>query len=225
MKAKWLAAGFAVFLIGCVHEVGFNAAYVGHRPPDVRAAGKLLLVMPEKQRTSVYRGTADSRRGSDRTLTVPIGAIDQQISEMVLGSCFQQGAAIAEDLASVEHYALAVEPNVVSFVYRYVDVPQEPWQGGAGQTAKEETARERPVLIVPQVEVTLSMKVFDHRGRRVLTRSYRSGTVSGKGYFVSNAPAEVIDELLHQTLHHLTMQAAADVSNLLGGTCHLRPRT
>ena len=225
MNAKWFAAGLAVFLVGCVHEVGFNAAYVGHRPPDVRAAGKLLLVMPEKQRTSLYTGTADSRRGSDRTLVVPIGAIDEQISKTVLGSCFQQGATIGENLASVEDYALAVEPNVVSFVYRYVDVPQEPWQGAATQTATEETATERPVLIVPQVEVTLSMKVFDHRGRRVLAKTYRSGTVSGKGYFVSNAPAEVIDKLLHQTLHQLTMQAAADVSNLLGGSCHLRPRT
>lgn len=221
MKTWCLAAAVAVLLTGCAHEVGFNAAYVHHRPPRSSAAGKLLLLMPERERASVYTGTADSRRGGDRTLVVPMGAIVEHIGKTVLGSCFDQGAVIGDRLAAAKQYTAAVKPAVVSFVYRYVDVPRQPWEGAA-DSGYRKTAKWPPMLIVPQVEVKLAVKVYDHRGRRVLTKTYSSGTVSGKGYFVSNAPAQAVDKLLHQTLHRLMMQAAADVNvDALGGVCDL----
>lgn len=216
-----MAVGVAAFLAGCAHEVGFNATYVHHHLPRSSAAGRLLLLMPEKERASVYTGTADSRRGGERTLVVPMGAIVENISKTVLGSCFEQGTVIGDHLASAEKYTLAVAPAVTSFVYRYVEVPRQPWQGAA-RSAAASNAKWPPMFIVPQVEVKLAVKAYDHRGRRVLAKTYKSGTVSGKGYFVSSAPAQAIDKLLHQTLHRLMMRAAADLNgDALGKTCAL----
>ena len=60
---------------GCAHEVGFETSYVSHQDPISTAPGKLLLIIAPNERDFVYTGAADSVRGGDHTLTVPIGAM------------------------------------------------------------------------------------------------------------------------------------------------------
>ncbi|HLF10898.1 MAG TPA: hypothetical protein VJA26_06760 [Gammaproteobacteria bacterium] len=214
MTAKCLAGTLAVVLTGCAHEVGFNADYVSHALPESTTAGKLLIVMPQSEREFIYQGAAQSPRGAEHTLIIPMGAIVAEIGTAVFGQCFEQGVVFGNDLASSEGYALAVAPDLTSFVYRYTDFAQR-------AVAEGEDSAEALVLITPQVEVTLTVTAYDPAGRPVLEDAYESGTVSGESYIISNAPDEKINELLHATLHKLMMQAAGDVNSLLGGQCDL----
>ena len=80
-----------VFAASCAHEVGFDSSYVTHEPPASAASGKLLLMMSPSDRELVYEGAAQSRRGADHRLIVPMGAIIAEIGTTVLGRCFEEG--------------------------------------------------------------------------------------------------------------------------------------
>jgi hypothetical protein len=199
---------------GCAHEVGFETTYVSHQDPSSTAAGKLLLVMAPSERDFVYAGTADSPRGGDHTLTVPIGAMIAEIATAVLGRCFAEGVVLAEALAGVGGYALAVHPDLAGFVYRYTDSSEPAF-------SERDDAVATPVLITPEIEVGLTITAYDSARRPVLEKSYESGTVAGESYYTSNAPYDEVNKALHAALHTLMMQAANDINNLVGGACDL----
>ena len=77
-----------VFAASCAHEVGFDSSYVTHEPPASAASGKLLLMMSPSDRELVYEGAAQSRRGADHRLIVPMGAI--------IAACVEHDADAAE---------------------------------------------------------------------------------------------------------------------------------
>lgn len=199
---------------GCAHEVAFETSYVSHRDPTSTAAGKLLLIIAPNERDFVYIGAADSVRGGDHTLTVPIGAMIAEIAATVLGRCFADGVLLGENLAAADGYALAVDPDLAGFVYRYTDSIER------GFAALDDSIVS-PVLITPEVEVGLSITAYDSARRPVLERTYESGAVAGESYYTRNAPYEEVNKTLHEALHALMMQAANDIDGLLGGACDL----
>ena len=199
---------------GCAHEVGLEPSYVSHHGPTSTAPGKLLLIIAPNERDFVYTGAADSVRGGDHTLTVPIGAMVAEIAATVLGPCFADGVVLGENLAAADGYALAVDPDLTGFIYRYTDSIER------GFAALDDSIVS-PVLITPEVEVGISITAYDSARRPVLERTYESGAVAGESYYTRNTPYEEVNKTLHEALHALIMQAANDIDGLLGGACDL----
>lgn len=104
-----VAVAAALALGGCVHEIGFHDEYLPQEPPAYVAEGKLLIVMPEDQRTFVYEGPPSSRTGDFTTLIVPVGTLVQEIARHVFGECFAYGVEVADSREGRDDFVLAIE--------------------------------------------------------------------------------------------------------------------
>jgi hypothetical protein len=79
VHARIGAMAAALTLGGCAYEIGYHEEYLPQEPPAYVAQGKLLVVMPEEQRTFLYEGSPSSQTGDYTTLTVPIGSMQEFI--------------------------------------------------------------------------------------------------------------------------------------------------
>ena len=200
----------AVALGGCAYEIGYRGEYLPQDPPQYLAQGKLLVVMPEDQRTFVYEGRPGSRTGDFTTLTVPVGAIVQEIASHVFGECFAYGVEFAPSRAGRDDFVLAIEGDMQEFIYSYTKVIDA---GFNGQRAD--------VWIVPEVEVAFAVKGYNRAGDTVLDKVYDSGVAAGEEYLITSKPAERINRVLHTTLHDLMLELVADVRPLLMEECEV----
>jgi hypothetical protein len=205
------AAVAAVWALGgCAYEVGFHDSYLPQEPPAYVAQGKLLIVMPEEQRTFVYEGPPSSRTGDYTTMTVPIGTIVQETARHVFGDCFAYGVEVADSREGRDDFVLALEGNMQDFIYSYTKVID------AGFNAEP-----ADVWIVPEVEMAFAVKAYDRGGTMVLDKVYDSGVRAGEEYLVTSKPAERINRVLHTTVHDLMVKLVADVRPLLMEKCEV----
>lgn len=211
LRSCGAALGLAV-LSACAHEVAFDADYVPEETPPFIAQGKLLVVMPEEQRQFVYEGPPTSRVGDFTTLTVPLGAIIEDIAGRVFTACFAEGVEFVETLADRDDYVVAIQGDMQSFTYAYTRVLDR---------AFSEDEDEALVWTTPEVEISFHVQAFDGDGARILERTYASGVRSGESYIVTNRPAERVNETLHATLHELMLRLANDIRPLLVGQCEV----
>jgi hypothetical protein len=174
------------------------------------AEGKLLVVMPEEQRTFTYEGPPSSRTGDFTTLVVPIGNIVQEIASHVFGECFVYGVEFADSREGHDDYVLALEGDMQQFIYAYDRVID------AGFNAER-----ADVWTVPEVQISFAVKVYDRAGEVVLDKVYDSGVMAGEEYLITSKPAERINRVLHATLHGLMLQLVADVRPLLMERCQV----
>jgi hypothetical protein len=198
---------------GCAYEIGFNETYLPQEPPAYVAEGKLLIVMPEEQRTFVYKGPPSSRTGDFTTMSVPIGAIVQEIARHVFGGCFAYGVEVADSREGRDDFVLALEGNMQEFIYGYTKVIDAGFDG------------ERvDVWIVPEVEVAFAVKGYNRAGALVLDKVYDSGVTAGEEYLVTSKPAERINRVLHTTVHDFMVELVDDVRPLLMEECKVAER-
>ena len=203
-----VTAGLA--LGGCAHEIGFQDAYLPQEPPAYLAQGKLLIVMPEEQRTFVYEGPPSSRTGDYTTLIVPVGNIVQEIARHVFGDCFAYGVEVADSREGRDDFVLAIEGDMQKFIYSYTKVID------AGFSSER-----ADVWIVPEVEVAFAVKGYNRGGEMVLDRVYDSGVTVGEEYLTTSKPAERINRVLHTTVHDLMVELVADIRPLLMVECEV----
>jgi hypothetical protein len=204
--AAAVAAAFA--LGGCAYEVGFRDAYLPTEPPAYLAEGKLLIVMPEEQRTFVYEGPPSSRIGDFTTMSVPVGTIVQEVARHVFGDCFAYGVEVVDSREGRDDFVLALEGNMQEFIYSYTKIID------AGFNSESADA-----WIVPEVEVAFAVKGYNRAGEMVLDKVYDSGVTAGEEYLVTSKPAERINRVLHATVHDLMVELVADVRPLLMEEC------
>jgi len=200
----------ALALGGCAYEIGYRAAYLEREPPQYIAHGKLLVVMPEEQRSFVYEAPPASRTGDFTTLTVPLGAIVQEIASHVFGECFAYGVEFAPSRDGRDDYVLAIEGDMQEFVYSYTKVIDEGFN-----------VERADVWIVPEVEIAFAVKGYNRAGDVVLDKVYDSGVKAGEEYMITSKPAERINRVLHATLHDLMLELVADVRPLLMEECEI----
>lgn len=193
---------------GCAHEIAFDPDYVPPERPAFVADGALLIVVREDQSEFTYEGPPDSEVGDFTTMTIPMADIVREIAVDVFGSCFGQGVIFAPSRDVDQDYVLALEANLDDFFYRY----SREFDRGFSET-------DPLVWIVPEVEISFDVDVFDSRGTRVLSKTYDSGIQAGDRYIVTSRHEERINRVLHATLHALMTQAANDLYPLLIGEC------
>ena len=203
-----LVTAFA--LGGCAYEVGFQDAYLPQEAPAYVAQGKLLIVMPEEQRTFTYEGQPSSRTGDYTTLTVSVGAIVQEIASHVFGECFAYGVEVADSREGRDDFVLALEGDMQEFIYSYTKVIDAGFDSELAD-----------VWIVPEVEVAFAVKGYNRAGQTVLDKVYDSGVTAGEEYLVTSKPAERINRVLHTTVHNLMVELVADVRPLLMEECEV----
>jgi hypothetical protein len=203
-------AAAVVTLSSCAYEVGYRPEYVPAETPSYIAQGRLLIVLPQEQREFVYEGRPSSTTGDFTTLTVPVGAIVEDIARQVFGACFAYGVDFVDTLEGQSDYVLALEGNMQELVYSYTQVID---RGFDDQPVD--------VWIVPEVDISFAVKARNRAGEVVLDRVYDSGVTAGEGYRVTGRPAERINRTLHATLHALMLDVASDVRPLLVGECRI----
>lgn len=207
-RCVMVATAFA--LGGCAYEIGYRGEYLPQEPPQYVARGKLLIVMPEEQRSFVYEGPPSSRTGDFTTLTVPVGAIVQEIASHVFGECFAYGVDFVPSREGRDDYVLALEGDMQEFIYSYTKVIDEGFN-----------TERADVWIVPEVEVAFAVKGYNRTGAMVLDKIYDSGVKAGEEYMITSKPAERINRVLHTTLHDLMLELVADVRPLLMEECEV----
>lgn len=210
MATTLLSTAAALALGGCAYEIGYRGEYLRQEPPQYVAQGKLLIVMPEEQRTFTYEGPPSSRTGDYTTLVVPIGNIVQEIARHVFGECFAYGVEVADSREGHDDYVLAIEGDMQQFMYAYDRIID------AGFNAER-----ADVWTVPEVQIAFAVKAYDRAGEQVLDKVYDSGVIAGEEYVVTSQPAERINRVLHATLHDLMLQLVADVRPLLMERCQI----
>jgi hypothetical protein len=208
--ARLATLGAAFAAAGCAYEIGYRPDYVPAAAPSYVAQGKLLIVMPQEQREFVYAGSPSSRTGDFTTLTIPFGAILQDIAKQVFGECFAYGVEFVETAAGRADYVLALEGDMQDFAYSYTKVIDE----GFGESPTE-------AWIVPEVNISFAVKAHNLAGATVLDKIYDSGVMAGESYMVTSRPAERINRTLHATLHSLMLKLAADLRPLLLEECEI----
>jgi hypothetical protein len=195
---------------GCTHELAFHDEYLPQEQPAYVAQGKLLIVMPEEQRTFLYEGPPSSRTGDFTTLIVPVGTIVQEIARHVFGECFARGVEVVESREGRDDFVLAIEGDLQELMYRYTEVVDAGFAGERGDT-----------WIVPEVEVAFAVKGYDRAGQTLIDKVYASGLKSGEQYLVTSKPEERINRVLHTTVHDLMVALVADVRPLLMQECEI----
>jgi hypothetical protein len=203
-------AASALLLGGCAHEIAYRGEYLPPDAPSYIAQGKLLVVMPDEQRSFVYEGPPSSRTGDFTTLIVPIGTIVQEIASHVFGECFAYGVEFAASRAGHDDYVLAIEGDMQEFIYSYTKIIDEGFN-----------AERADVWIVPEVEIAFAVKAYNRAGDMVLDKVYDSGVAAGEEYMITSRPAERINRVLHSTLHNLMLDVVADVRPLLMEECEI----
>jgi hypothetical protein len=203
-------AAAAVVLGGCAHEIGYRGEYLPQEPPAYVAQGKLLVVMPDEQRSFVYQGPPSSRTGDFTTLTVPIGTMVIEIANHVFGDCFAYGIEFADTREGHDDYVLAIEGDMQEFIYSYTKVIDAGFNAERGDT-----------WIVPEVAIAFAVKAYNRAGETVLDKVYDSGVAAGEQYLITSRPAERINRVLHSTLHDLMLEVVADVRPLLMEECEI----
>jgi hypothetical protein len=198
------AVAAALAFAGCAHEIGFHSEYLPQEPPAYLAQGKLLIVMPEDQRTFVYEGPPSSLTGDYTTLIVPVGTIVQEIARDVFGQCFAYGVEVADSREGRDDFVLAIEGDMQEFIYSYTKVIDAGFNGERADA-----------WIVPEVEVAFAVKGYNRAGQMVLDKVYDSGVTAGEEYLVTSKPAERINRVLHTTVHDLMVELVADIRPLL----------
>jgi hypothetical protein len=204
----------ALVLGGCAYEVAYQPSYLPSEGPSYVAEGKLLLVMGEEQRTFIYEGPPTSTTGDFTKLSVPIGAIVEEIATDVFGECFEYGVEVADSRAGHDDYVLALEGDMQEFIYSYTKIIDQGFD-----------AERADAWIVPEVEIAFAVKGYNRAGEQVLDKVYDSGVKSGDEYLVTSRPAERINRVLHETLHGLMLQVVADVRPLLLEECKITDLT
>jgi hypothetical protein len=202
--------GAAVALSACAYEIGYRPDYVPPQTPPFVAQGRLLILMPPEQREFVYEGRPASTTGDFTTLTVPIGAIVQDIAKDVFSGCFAYGVEFVESVGGQEDYVVALEGDMQEFVYAYEKVIDRGFD-----------EQDADVWITPEVQIAFAVKAYSRVGATLLDKTYDSGVTAGESYMVTGRPAERINRTLHATLHALMLQVASDLHPLLIGECEL----
>lgn len=211
MTRRALCVAACLAAAGCAYEVGYRSEYVPAERPGFVAQGRLLLVIPEEQREFVYEGPPASRIGDFTRLTVPVGAITEDIAKEVFGACFAYGVDVVSALEDAQgDYVAALRGDMQNFVYSYSEVIEEGFDDGSGTT-----------WITPELDISFRVEAFDRSGAKILDDVYDSGVRSGEKYIVTGRPAERINSTLHATLHALMLEVANDLRTRLLGSCEI----
>ena len=205
-------AGASLLLAACAYEVAYRPDYVSADPPPYIAKAKLLIVMPATQREFVYKGHPSSSTGDYTTLTIPMGAIVEEVATQVFGGCFANGVDFVESLEGQDGYVLAVEGDMRDFAYSYTKILDQGFGDGEGTAVP---------WIVPEIDIAFHVKAYNRAGETVLDKLYDSGVAVGASYIVTGRPAERINQVLHKTLQTLMLNLATDIRPLLTGACEV----
>lgn len=190
-----LAAAALLSLAGCASSIAYRADYVPVTAVTIeeKIPGRVLVYTTRADDERLITSGATSFTGSGAKLTTPIGMMTREIAYKVFSEAATEGASLSNELAGAEQYSIAVRPEARDFRYGF---PQLKNLGFA---------------ITPEVEVNLRVSVLDGSGKILLEKDYASGVVEGKSYMLSGKPNERINQLAHQAIHALLLQAAADV--------------
>lgn len=196
-------------LSGCAIEVAYEPGYLTETTPTYRAEADVLIIMHDHDLEYVYEGWPESQTGETIRLTMPIGAILQEVSARVFQSFFTYGVGFVEDFDPRFQYFIAVEPEVRNFSYRYDRrIDPELVELRPSETGFEVVPL---AIITPSIQFQLAIKAYDRSGRMVLDRIYPSGVVAGESYVVTSRPHERINATFHAALQALMLVAAEDL--------------
>ena len=208
-----------LILGACAAEVAFDPEYLPPAIPRYLAETQVLILMAAEDAEYVYEGTADSYIGQTVTLRMPIGAITREIAASVFRSHFNYGVVFANEPPPDMRYAVAIQPEIRNFSYRYEQhveegvVEMRPIQG--------ELEAVPATVITPTIDFELAVHAYDAMGRTVLDKLYASGPVAGESYYVTSRPHERINATFHAALQQMMIQVAGDVRPFLASQPNL----
>lgn len=194
--ARSLSAASALLaLAGCASSSAYRADYVPATAvsAEVKLPGRVLVYTTRADDERLVTSGATSFTGSGAKLTTPIGMMTREIAYKVFSEAAMEGASLSNELAGAEQYSIVVRPEARDFRYGF---PQLKNLGFA---------------ITPEVEVSMRVSVLDGSGKILVEKDYASGVVEGKSYMLSGKPNERINQLAHQAIHALLLQAVGDV--------------
>jgi hypothetical protein len=190
-----LAASALLALAGCASSIAYRADYVPATAvtAEEKVPGRVLVYTTRADDERLVTAGATSFTGSGAKLTTPIGMMTREIAYKVFSEAAMEGATLSNELAGAERYSIVVRPEAKDFRYGF---PQLKNLGFA---------------ITPEVEIRMRVSVLDGSGKILLEKDYASGVVEGKSYMLSGKPNERINQLAHQAIHSLLLQAVGDV--------------
>ncbi|HEY7741027.1 MAG TPA: hypothetical protein VIB01_10490 [Steroidobacteraceae bacterium] len=190
-----LAASALLALAGCASSIAYRADYVPATAvtAEEKVPGRVLVYTTRADDERLVTAGATSFTGSGAKLTTPIGMMTREIAYKVFSEAAMEGATLSNELAGAERYSIVVRPEAKDFRYGF---PQLKNLGFA---------------ITPEVEISMRVSVLDGSGKILLEKDYASGVVEGKSYMLSGKPNERINQLAHQAIHSLLLQAVGDV--------------
>jgi hypothetical protein len=190
-----LAASALLALAGCASSIAYRADYVPATAvtAEEKVPGRVLVYTTRADDERLVTAGATSFTGRGAKLTTPIGMMTREIAYKVFSEAAMEGATLSNELAGAERYSIVVRPEAKDFRYGF---PQLKNLGFA---------------ITPEVEISMRVSVLDGSGKILLEKDYASGVVEGKSYMLSGKPNERINQLAHQAIHSLLLQAVGDV--------------
>ena len=110
---------------------------------------------------------------------------------------FSEGVVQTRNLDSISSYEIVITPRVTNFSYAYNQL------------------KNLGFLVTPQVDISISVDIFDSEKNNIRSNIFTSGTKDGDSYAFSGNPAERINRLAHEVVTELLNQAASDVYYLI----------
>jgi hypothetical protein len=195
-----LTAVFLLFLItSCTTPLAYNPAFEGTLAPipGAQLSGRGVILTTEVDDNYVFVGGPTSFSGAATNISIPLGLITKEIAQHAFERMFSEGVVQARNLDSISSYEIVITPRVTNFSYAYNQLKN------AG------------LLVTPQVDMSISVDIFDSEKNNIRSNIFTSGTKDGDSYAFSTNPGERINRLAHEVVTELLNQAASDVYYLI----------
>lgn len=197
-SVKKFAPILAVTLSGCVYHVAYNPSYLPSPPsfPDP-LPGKAMLYTSPSDDAYTFKGRPSSFTGGGSQLEIPLGMMSKQIAQNILNRLFAGNCAPNNTMQNPADYTAVIHPRVISFDYKY------------------NRMRNLDFATTPQVNISVQVNLHDQTGNVFFSKTYSSGTFSGKTVMDTLKPGELINKTTHEALSLLYNQAAGDIDQTL----------
>jgi hypothetical protein len=188
-----------LLIASCTTPLAYNPAYEGTLQPipGAQLSGRGVILTTEVDDNYVFVGNPTSFTGGGTEISIPLGLITKEIAQHAFERMFSDGVVQARNLDSISSYEVVITPRVANFSYAYNQLKN------AG------------FLVTPQVDISLSVDIFDSKKNKIRSNLFTSGIKDGDSYAFSGKPAERINQLAHEVVTELLNQAASDVYYLL----------
>jgi len=200
MAPTKLTAVFLLFLItSCTTSLAYNPAFEGTLAPipGAQLNGRGVILTTEVDDNYVFVGNPTSFTGGGTGISIPLGLITKEIAQHAFERMFSEGVVQTRNLDFISSYEIVITPRVTNFSYAYNQLKN------AG------------FLVTPQVDISISVDIFDSEKNNIRSNIFTSGTKDGDSYAFSGNPAERINRLAHEVVTELLNQAASDVYYLI----------